>query len=504
MKLTDRDVFAHRLAGDVVTYPSLPPFSPGAHYPEALFDDVSASSNAVYDAIRQVFVLSGLDPDNFNMNSWNPLGDLIHPGETVLLKPNFIKEAHPTDPDGWQWVLTHGSVIRAVADYVFRAVGPSGRVIVADAPQTDSSFDAVLRVLGIPELVAFYERHHLELEVIDLRQEEWVNKGGVIVARTPLPGDPRGNVAYDLGSASEFCGHRGGGRYYGADYDDRVVNHHHTGGRHEYALSASVMMADVVFSLPKLKTHKKAGVTASLKNLVGVNGDKNWLPHHTEGEPARGGDEHPQPGLVHRVERRAAAALRRLSLALPVFGTFVHRRARAIGSHAFGDTESVVRSGNWWGNDTVWRMCLDLNKIVFYGEPNGTLRPPSASNRRRHLVLVDGFIAGEGSGPSNPDRKDAGVVLFGTHPASVDAAATTIMGFDPDRIPIVREAFRCRAMPIADWGWHDVRVVSNIAEWNGTLPEIPQSSLLHFKPHFAWIGHIERMRDPCDSRTTGQ
>lgn len=496
MKLTDLDVLAYRLASDASTYPSAPPFSPNSRYPECPFDDVSPDSNDIYHAIRQVFALSGLDTSNANTDRWNPLGELIHPGETVVLKPNFIKERHPTDPEGWQWILTHGSIIRAVADYVFLAVGSTGRVMVADAPQTDSSFDAVLRVLGMPELVTFYERHGHKLEVLDLRQEEWVNKGGVIVKRTPLPGDPSGNVAYDLADASEFCGHRGGGRYYGADYDDTVVNHHHTGGRHEYALSRSVMLADVVFSLPKLKTHKKAGITASLKNLVGVNGDKNWLPHHTEGHPTEGGDEHPQPGRLHRVERRAAAALRRLSLALPIVGTLVHRQARMIGSHVFGDTEAVVRSGNWWGNDTVWRMCLDLNKIVFYGEPDGTLRSGSVGNRRRHFVLVDGVIAGQGSGPSNPDRMDAGVVLFGTHPASVDAAAATIMGYDPERIPIVREAFRCLAMPLAEWGWREVRVVSNVADWNAPLAQIPCSSLLHFKPHFAWVGHIERVAAP--------
>lgn len=94
--------------------------------------------------------------------------------------------------------------------------------------------------------------------------------GGVVVGRRTLEGDPRGYVVYDLGDASEFRGHAGAGHYYGADYDAAEVNRHHTGGRHEYLIARSAVEADVLISLPKIKTHKKAGVTLSLKNLVGI------------------------------------------------------------------------------------------------------------------------------------------------------------------------------------------------------------------------------------------
>jgi hypothetical protein len=40
-----------------------------------------------------------------------------------------------------------------------------------------------------------------------------------------------------------------------------------------------------------------------------------------------------------------------------------------------GETGKVIRSGNWHGNDTIWRMILDLNKILLYGNPDGTMRP---------------------------------------------------------------------------------------------------------------------------------
>jgi hypothetical protein len=312
------------------------------------------------------------------------------------------------------------------------------------------------------------------------------------VDRRKLPGDPRGYVAFDLGESSEFAGHNGAGRYYGADYDEGQVNRRHSGGRHEYLVSRTVIQADVFFNLPKLKTHKKAGLTAALKNLVGINGDKNWLPHHTEAGWGQNGDERPAPGLRGRLERSAARQLRHFALRLPGPGTWLLGRARRAGSRVFGDTEEVIRAGNWWGNDTVWRMCLDLNKILLYGNPDGTLRPAKPENRKPYLVLVDGIVAGEGNGPLNPDPVAAKVLIFGTNPASVDAACAVLMGFDPEKIPLVRQAFRCRHYPLAEWDWRDVHLVSNKPEWNGLLPEVPYESTFHFKPHFGWVGHIER------------
>ncbi|MCA9951993.1 MAG: DUF362 domain-containing protein, partial [Anaerolineales bacterium] len=438
------------------------------------------------------FNLAGLDVANYGTADWNPLKELIKPGETVLLKPNLVKETHPRDPVGWTYVLTHGSIIRAVADYVWKALQGEGKVILGDAPQTDSSFSTIAKLLGLNELSEFYASLGLDFEIVDLRKEEWVNQGDVIVARNKLSGDPHGYISFDLGSKSEFAEHSGEGHYYGADYDAGEVNYHHSGGRHEYLIAGTAVHADVIFSLPKLKTHKKAGITVSLKNLVGINGDKNWLPHHTEGDPSTGGDERPFLDMKDRSERSIVPVFRWFSLNIPGLGPQIHRFARRLGSHLYGDTEDIVRSGNWWGNDTVWRMCLDLNKIVLYGNPDGTFRSEEPLSQKRHYVLVDGILAGEGRGPMNPDPVPAGIIVFGIHPASVDAACAYLMGFDPENIPIVRQAFLCDHFPLAQWNWRDVTLLSNKPAWNGILPDIPDDSTLKFKPHFGWIGHIER------------
>ena len=98
-------------------------------------------------------------------------------------------------------------------------------------------------LLKLDEIQNFYRHRGLELELTDLRKEQWTCQGEVITSRRKLAGDPRGYVAFDLADRSEFFRHSGGGRYYGADYDDGEVNRHHTGGRHEYLIAGTQFTA---------------------------------------------------------------------------------------------------------------------------------------------------------------------------------------------------------------------------------------------------------------------
>lgn len=479
-------------------YPRAAPYHPDAAFPEYAFRDSSGKAllgtepNEIYSAVRESLHLAGLDAANYGTPAWNPLAAYIRPGQFVLLKPNLVKEVHPRDPEGWLYVITHASVIRAVADYVWKALDGRGRVMAADAPQTDSKFTAMVRLMDLDKLVEFYHAQGLNLELVDLRKEEWENVEEVIVERRKLAGDPNGYVAFDLAERSEFHRHRGEGRYYGADYDDGELNKHHTGGKHEYLISGSAIHCDVYINLPKLKTHKKAGITVNLKNLVGVNGDKNWLPHHTVGTPADGGDQFPDRTWKTWLEHTGAQTLRKTALALPGVGTWLLKRARKAGKRAFGDGNRTVRSGNWHGNDTTWRMCLDLNKIVLYGRPDGTFRPAELSAAKPYLCFVDGVLGGQGNGPMDPDPLESRCILFGANPAAVDAAAAVVLGYDIEKIPIVRQAFQATGFPIAAEDWSRIQLTSNEPRWNGALGNLTGSpAMLTTKPHFGWVGHIE-------------
>ena len=280
------------------------PFDSDVGYPELGIDTpVSTEPNPAFLGVRECLRLAGLDEERFGTAGWNPLGCWIQPGMTVLLKPNWVKFRHPRDPEGWRYTVTHGSVIRAAREYAALALRGRGSLIIADGPQSDSAFDELEEGTGMPGVVERLRRHGIDVRLIDFRKERWDENDGVIVARRELPGDPAGYVAFDLRDASRLTDRAGEGRYYGAFYDAGEVNRHHSGGRHEYLISATAVQADVVINLPKLKTHKKTGVTLSLKNLVGINGDKNWLPHHTEGDPSTGGDQFPGPSLRRNLER---------------------------------------------------------------------------------------------------------------------------------------------------------------------------------------------------------
>ncbi len=463
-------------------YPQMAPFNPGRRFPE-YSGDTGQEENAAFALVRESLRLARLDDKRFDTPRWNPLEGYLGGKKRILVKPNFVKHEHPRDPEGWRYVLTHGSVIRAVLEYVFLAA-PEAEVIIADAPQTDSSFENIVQVLGIRQVVQAFLSRGFRCSLLDLRKEEWTLQNGVVINRRKLAGDIHGYVPFDLGGSSEFVNHSGAGRYYGADYETSEVNDHHSGGRHEYLIAGTAIWADAVVSIPKMKTHKKAGVTGALKNLVGINGDKNWLPHHTEGTPKTGGDE--RPDSTYSGERKVVNGVRSLLRSVPFGGAFAHRVARSWGLRIFGSGDRVIRSGNWSGNDTVWRMCLDLNKILRYGRSNGGIGEMGLDSQRPHLVFVDGVIGGQGNGPMDPDPIGSNLIIFADNPSAADAAMTVLMGYDPELIAIVRQSFHVCHYSLGDGPWQDLRLYSNRSEWNTQLGQISSNDVVRFKPHFGW------------------
>jgi len=417
--------------------------------------------------------------------------DFVPRGGTAVLKPNWVKEhdeRHP-GPNQWEHVVTHPSVIEAAADWTARRLGGGGRIVICDAPQTDSSFQTLREYCGLDQSVARLRQNHpgVQIELLDLRPEEWHAVDGVVVSKQALPGDPKGNTHVRLDAASEFVEFAGQGKLYGASYNMAETNERHTGLRHEYLLCRTPMEADLFLNLPKLKTHKKVGITCALKNLVGINANKNWLPHHTEGTPDDGGDQFPQATAKARLENRWMGAAKRLLKDSPGLSRlFVP--LKKLGRLYFGDTQEVVRSGNWHGNDTCWRMVLDLNKCLFSFDGAGQRR----TGPIRYLAVVDGIIGGQGNGPMAPDPYPSGVILAGTHPAAVDAVGATLMGFDWRKIRLLEHAFAMAQLNFTPFAPSAVRVTSNQPAWNGSLDQLDQ--LHSFRPHFGWVGAIENSR----------
>jgi uncharacterized protein (DUF362 family) len=472
-------------------YPPWPPFHPSQKYPEYPFTEISEAPNFVYAAVRELFTTLQLDAGNYGGPAWNPLGEIISPGDKVVLKPNFVMDRHYTGGD-YDSVVTHGSVIRAVLDYVVVALKGAGEITIADAPMIANDFNRIVQQTGVTDVVRFYSEKKLPVNVYDLRVENVETKDGLIVRRFKLPGDPAGYVPINLGRDSEFAEvahlHR---RYRGSDYDSQETARHHNEETNEYLLSKTVLAADVFINLPKLKTHKKIGVTLNLKNLVGINGDKNWIPHYRLGSPSQRGDEYEMANALRHIESLVKDRFKEKAFAWAEAGSsvglFAARKLRGMQKAVVENTNvTKIRAGGWHGNDTIWRSVLDLNRILLYADAEGNMHE---SQQRKFFSAIDGIIAGEGDGPVITQAKPCGVLVGGGNPLAVDLCATQLMGFDYRKFSQFENALRERKYPLMQFSLEEIICRSNYPDWCDILRQT--KNLLNFRAPTGWEGKIE-------------
>jgi uncharacterized protein (DUF362 family) len=432
---------------------------------EQIYRDREALAALVREALLQAG-LGERDPKA-------PLADIVPGGGSVLLKPNWVLHKNNSGA-GMDCMVTHPEFILAALGEVLAA--GAGRVIIADAPIQSAQFD----VLASPtwrERVAELSGS-TPVEILDLRDTIATREGRALRPRARLR-DPGRFVEFDIGRDSLLEPvSEPPGRFRCTSYNPDDLTRVQRPGVHRYLLCKEPFEVDVILSLPKLKTHAKAGVTAALKNLVGVNGDKNFLPHHRVGGSALGGDcyEGLKPfkrvaeAMVDRANRRIG---RRGYVSLMQAARFANRVHR-------GDLE-----GKWAGNDTTWRMVLDLNRIVLHGDVDGSL---SDEPQRRVFSLTDGIVAGDRNGPLAPEPVSLGVVSFGANSAYCDAAHLALMRFAPERNPLVREAFAPMRYAIAEGGLAKAQI--RCAGTTYGLADVASRFGIDFRPPDGWTGRV--------------
>jgi uncharacterized protein (DUF362 family) len=445
----------HKWEGNV-HYPEKPPFDPPEQYPETLvrgnLHNEIDSTNAIYPIVRDQLFKLGLDSKNFGKSEWNPLRDLAGEGKTILIKPNLVTHKHMKGESAIFWTVSHPSIIRVLIDYAYLAVGGAGRIIVGDTPIENCDFDILCNITGLGDMIRqLRTRGYDNLELIDFRTYKTTQTMGSIATKINLTGDPRGYTDINLGGSSllqELEDTFGPQNYYtlgdhSVDHIDPkenrpgLPNNYHYSGTHIYRIPNSILSADLVINIAKLKTHKFSGVTLCLKNAIGICPGKEYLPHRRPGSAKEGGDsflEVPSFRYVGLLRFKRTLS-RKLGISL---STLIHKTYRSIIPPKLPhEVHMEPLFGDWHGNDTIWRTTLDLNLVLFHADLGGI---ELGQRKRNYLGIIDGIIGMDHEAPMAGLPVKSNLIIVGLDPVAVDTLGTYLMGFEPKLIPTITNA----------------------------------------------------------------
>ena len=151
-------------------------------------------------------------------------------------------------------------------------------------------------------------------------------------------------------------------------------------------------------------------------------------------------------------------------------------------------SKDLVREGNWYGNDTIWRTIIDINKIIKYSDENGVMKD---AEQRKIFTIADMIVIGEKEGPLLPSPKYAGIIAASKDLVCFDETIATILGFDVTKIPLYKNVRNISTYPLVEKNNQPI-IVSNLKEWNNiTIDKLNKSNTLNIEPSFGWKGKIE-------------
>lgn len=464
-------------------------YGPSKRYPEFVNfrDMILTEDNQVYEMVRNTLVALGLDSANIGTEEWNPFSEMIHCGDTVLVKPNMVHHKNGNEEEGTDCLVTHPSIVRVVLDYVVLALKEGGKIILADAPVQSCDFSILVRELHYDKLVEYYAGRGITVELMDLRQLDEayiksIDKSALFTAKNE-------DVVVRLGQDSAFCAREqieeSVGNLRITNYLPARMAEYHNDTEHMYSVARAVMEADVIINLPKPKTHRKAGMTASLKNMVGCVAKKECLPHHTKGSKSEKGDEYLQSSVFKRWRTSLQEYKDKLTATekkIPGYISFVER---VLGRLQRMQSVDKYSEGSWYGNDTLWRTICDLCRIVMYADKKGVM---TDEKQRNMFILADMIVAGEGEGPLLPGAKPVGALVGGWEQIAVDKTIAALMGFDSDKFPSIKNASFGERYVLPD---SEVQISSNDGALHGRTPEQIRVEADPFVPTSGWKEWLE-------------
>ena len=467
-----------------VKYPSSAfNFAPSEKYPEYRWDDISNEPNEVYDMVRECLRGYGFDSNRFGKVDWNPLGDIIHEGDIVVIKPNWVQDRNENRKGGIDCLVTNASIIRAMIDYVYIALNDTGRIIVGDSPVPACDFEKLMHNAKYNSIWDSCRKRGIEIDIADFREDivtGFANK----VKLT----DGQSEKIIDLGKYSLFSevGYKSGRFRNGVIDATKMNNYYHTlDGHHKYGVNKLVLQSDVIINLPKPKTHRKAGYTAALKNYIGICSRKSSIPHNVMGNVREGGDTYYGPKIVFETEQRMRDVQNRLQAEnRHILGTMVKCLRTPFWLFRRVTHRYFFGTGNWYQNDTIWRSILDLNRIMIYVDKDGRL---CDTPQRRFFSMGDMVTAGHRNGPMAPTPIDIGVILCSEDPVAFDRAVINLMGLNYARLPVLNKIQEVSKYPIRCECANKIVIVSNEEKLAGKcIEDMPVAPYGFFEPAEGW------------------
>lgn len=445
-------------------YPShLENYSPSTKYPEYSLPDIAQNKNLIYDMVRNALCRMELDKSNIGTRNWNPFGDFIKKNQTVLIKPNFVNHINKSSEhcENLDCLVTHPSVLRPIIDYCLLALKNTGRIIVADAPVQECSFLDLMEKNHINDLIKYYKNNGYNIELYDLRESGIEFRKKNTQSENYKLIDLTNNSLFSDLSSKDLANLRI------TNYDVKEIQKYHNKDHHTYAISSFVLDADVIINVPKPKTHKKGGVTLSLKNMFGCIAKKECLPHHTKGSKSNNGDEYKQKSLFKSIntqinEKQDSYILKHNKPSkILIFLKKANQKIQKLFSKKSKESE-----GSWHGNNTLWKTILDINRILIYSDKNGVLQD---TPQRKMFIIADMIVGGQGNGPLCPTPHNSNLIICADNQSNFDKITCTIMGIDHNHIPTIKNS------------------ITNIGKYD--LPYTP----------FTIKSNIKSLNDKCDT-----
>ncbi|NOU18353.1 MAG: DUF362 domain-containing protein [Bacteroidales bacterium] len=349
-------------------------------------------------------------------------------GKKILLKPNWV--THNRKENDEICLRTHNSILLSLVEIILEC--KPLKITIGDAPIQGCNWEKMISQDFYKSIERLSITHSIPIIIKDFRRVTFIPlENNLTKERNAITN----YTIFDLGKESCLEPISSTKNIFRVtDYDPDRLSESHTVGKHKYCITNELFDADTVISLPKIKTHQKTGITGALKNLVGLNGDKDFLPHHRVGGSGVGGDCYPGKNILRRIsEFFLDYANRHQGENKYWVGVYLSKIAWKL---SLPKNVHHLAAG-WFGNDTTWRMVMDLNKIAIFGKKDGTI---SGLPQRELYSLCDGIIGGQGDGPLNPQPLAMGVICFTNNSSMTDICMATLMGFDIQKIPLLKIA----------------------------------------------------------------